>query len=326
MECNEAIVEKGLITFVVLVYRNYGGILNTLQSVFDQDYPQIEIIISDDGSPNYEEEIIKVKQYVKEHQTSNIVRVVYNHLEKNQGTVKNANSAYRLAKGEYIKDLGADDELACTDALTRYVQFLESSKCLICFSKLQGVDENGKRYKSLASCADDYEPYRKMTPLQIRDQLFVRNFLPAPAWFARRELFLKYGLWPETTLLIEDYPYWIHLCMQGVHFAFMDDVLINYKLSGVSSTGNYSQQFMNDMYAIYNTWIFPYDKRYGILQPVYNVAKKAGLNAYTDRVKWKDYSVPQKIWAWIRHGAFFAYIDYGNYRTKRKNEVADGTR
>ena len=318
-------VEKGLISFILPVYRNFDGVCRTLQSVFDQDYPRIEIILSDDGSPNYEAEIGKIRQYIEEHKTGNIVRVVYNHLEENQGTVKNANSAYHLAQGEYIKDLAAEDVLACPDALSRYVSFLESDGCLICFARIQGIDDQGNPVRHLASSADDYAPFRKMTPLQLRDRLFVRNCLPAPAWFAKKELFEKYGFYPETARLIEDYPYWIHLCTEGVRIGFMDDVLVNYRLSGISSKGQYGVQFMKDMYAIYETWIFPYDKRYGPLQPVYNAIKKAGLNAYMDRARWDEYSGWQKTWAWIRHGAFFAYIDYGDYKVRRKNEVLDDT-
>ena len=326
MKAQETKPQKPLISFIILVYRHFDGITRTLQSVFEQDYPQIEIIISDDGSNNYEEEIAAVKAYVDAHRTENIIRVVYNHLEENQGTVRNANSALRLAKGKYIKNLGADDTLATPGALRRYVDFLEGSGSLICFSKLQGVDDDGKIIRNLASCADDYEPLKRITPLQIRDRLFVRNFLPAPAWFAKSELFEKYGYYPETARLIEDYPYWIHLCTEGVQFTFMDDILVNYRLSGVSSAGFYSEAFMKDMYAIYNEWIFPNDKRYGVLQPVYNTIKRAGLNAYTDRAKWKKYTVRQKVAAWLKHGAFFAYIDYGNYRMKKKNEARNGTK
>ena len=312
-------MEKGLISFIIPVYKNFDGICDTLQSVFEQDYPKIEIILSDDCSPNYEEEIGKVREYIDQNRTDNIVRVVYNHLEENRGTVRNANSAYRLAQGEYIKDLSAEDTLSHPGALRRYVEFLEESGCLICFAKLQGIDDRGNRVKSLASCADDYAPYRDMSPLQVRDQLFVRNFLPAPAWFAKKELFETYGYYPETARLIEDYPYWIHLCTEGVRFAFLDEVLVDYRLSGVSSGGTYGVQFMKDMYAIYDQWIFPYDKRYGMLQPVYNRLKKAGLNAYMDRARWEEYSPLQKAFAWIRHGIFFAYIDWGNARIRRKN-------
>ena len=311
---------RGLISFVILVYRNYDGITRTLQSVFDQDYPRIEIIISDDASPNYEEEIGRVRQYVREHQTDNIVRVVYNHLEENRGTVQNANSAYRLAQGRYIKTLGADDTLASAGALGRYAEFLESSGCLICFSRLQGIDDEGKIIKNLASCAEDYAPFREMTPLQLRDRLFVRNCLPAPAWFAKKELFEKYGYYPDTARLIEDYPYWIHLCTQGVRIAFMDEVLIRYRLSG-TGMGSYGPVFMKDMYAIYEQCIFPYDRRYGVLQPVYNRLKRMGLDAYNDRAHWEEYSAGKKAAAWLKHGVFFAYIDFGNARMAKKNRM-----
>ena len=317
-------MEKGLISFVILVYKNFDGICDTLQSVFEQDYPKIEIILSDDCSPNYGEEIGKIREYIDQNRTENIVRVVYNHLEENQGTVRNANSAYRLVRGEYVKVLGAEDTLSHPGVLRRYVEFLEESGCLICFAKLQGIDDRGNRVKHLASCADDYAPYRNMSPLQVRDQLFVRNFLPAPAFFAKKELFETYGYYPETARLIEDYPYWIHLCTEGVKFAFLDEVLVDYRLSGSSSGGTYGVQFMKDMYAIYEQWIFPYDKRYGMLQPVYNRMKKAGLNAYMDRARWKEYSPLQKAFSWVRHGIFFAYIDWGNYRIRRKNGVPDG--
>ena len=318
--------DKGLISFIILIYRRFEGITETLQSIFDQDYPHIEIILSDDGSDQYESEIGKIRDYVEAHRTGNILRVVYNHLDQNQGTVRNINSALRLAEGRYVKMLGAEDTLVHSGVLSRYVDFLENSGCLICFSKLQGIDDDGKIIRHLASSADDYAPYRKMEPLQIRDRLFVRNFLPAPAWFARKEMYDRYGYYPETTRLIEDYPYWIHLCSEGVRFAFMDDVMINYHLSGVSSAGRYGVPFMKDMFTIYDTSIFPYDRRYGVLQPLYNRIKRAGLNAYMDRACWKEYTGSQKAAAWLRHGIYFFYIDYSNYRIKKENERPDGTR
>ena len=127
-------MEKGLISFVILVYKNFDGICDTLQSVFEQDYPKIEIILSDDCSLNYEEEIGKIREYIDQNRTENIVRVVYNHLEENQGTVRNANSAYRLVRGEYVKVLGAEDTLSHPGVLRRYAEFLEKSGSLLCFA------------------------------------------------------------------------------------------------------------------------------------------------------------------------------------------------
>lgn len=314
-------MKEGLVSFVMLTYQSFDGVIDTLASLFEQDYPSIELIISDDGSSNYDEGIAAVKRYVDENRPDSVERVVYNHLEQNQGTVRNANAALRLANGEFVKLLGAGDTFWAKDSLSTYVTRLRESGCLICFSKLVGVTPEGQLVHKLASCADDYDELRAMTPLQLRDRLFARNCLPAPAWIARTELFERYGYFPEVARLIEDYPYWLYLCGKEVRFGFVDDVLIRYRLSGVSSAGSYGKQFMTDMYAIYDQCIFPVDKRFGAAQGVYNALKHAGLNAYTDRARWSEYSVAQKTLAWVRHGIFFAYIDLSNWRVTRKNKM-----
>jgi len=311
-------MEKGLITFVIPIYRRFGGVRDTLKSLFEQDYPRIELILTDDGSPEYEAEIPGIRDYIEQNRGPNIVRVRYQHLERNQGTVRNANSAYRMAEGEYLKDLSPEDILCRPDALSRYVRFLEENQLLCCFSRQQGIRENGELVRHLASSAEDYSALAAMTPEQLRNRLFARNCLPAPAFFARTELFRKYGYYPEEVRLIEDYPYWLQLCQKGVRIGFLDETLISYRLSN-SGMGSYSAAFMRDMDVIYEKFIFPYDRRYGPLQPLYNALKRAGLNAYKDRAAWENYTAGQKAAAWLRHGLFFAYIRLGEIRMNRLN-------
>ena len=313
-------VEKGLISFVLPCYRNLDRVFGTLESVFMQDWPKIEIVITDDGSPEWEESLPALREYIEAHRGENITRVVYHHLAENRGTVVNTNEGYQLTQGEYIKDLAPEDMLSRPDALRRYVEYLEESGCLICFAKQEGITAEGRAVRHLASSADDYDALRAMTPLELRNRLFVRNCLPAPAWFAKKELFETYGYYLPVTRLIEDYPYWIHLCSRGVRIAFLDEVLIRYRLSG-SGSGNYSPMFMKDMYAIYEKCIFPLDRRYGPLQPLYNRLKRMGLDAYNDRTHWEEYSPGQRIGAWLKHGIFFAYIDWGNARIAKKNGI-----
>ncbi|MBQ6564374.1 MAG: glycosyltransferase [Clostridia bacterium] len=312
-------MQKGLISFIIPIYRNFEGVYDTLKSVFLQDYPQIEIILSDDGSPNYEREIPRLREYAESHRTDAIQRIVYHHLPENQGTVRNANEAYHLAEGEYIKDLSPEDILVGSDALTKYVRFLENSGQLICFCRQEGITESGKVVKHLASSAEDYETLRQMSPVELQERLFARNCLPGPAWFAKKELFERYGYYLPVTRLIEDYPYWLHLCKEQVPIGFMDDVLIRYRLSN-SGKGHYSAAFLRDMYAIQKQCIFPYDKRYGIFQPVYNWLKTMGLDAYMDRTMWDTYTSGQKGKAWLKHGIFFLYMRFTDALVARKNQ------
>ena len=312
-------MEKGLISFVMTIYRRFEGVYETLGTLFEQDYPAIELILSDDGSEGWEAELPKLKAYIDGHKGPNIRRVRYLHEPENVGTVKNSRDAYLASSGEYIKDLAPEDLLTSPHALSRYVELLEESGCLIGFCRVEGVTEDGRIMKHLASSAENYDEMREMTPLQIRDRLFVRNCLPAPAWFAKRELFDRYGQYTDVTRLIEDYPYWIHLCTEGAKIAFWNETLIRYRLSG-SGMGSYGEMFMKDMFSIYENCIFPLDRRYGVFQPVYNALKKAGLGAYMDRARWDRYSAGQKALAIIRHGPFFAYISLGEARMRRRNE------
>ncbi len=309
-----------LLSFAILTYKNFDGIIDTLDSLFSQDYPRIELIISDDGSPNYYEEIENVKEYINCNKTSNIENVIYSHLEINQGTVKNLNNSIEKCNGKYYKLLGGGDVLASTDALSKYVSFLEGNDVRIVFSKLVGITPDGSYVKHLAACEDDYDKLRELSPDELCNKLYARNFLPGPAWCAKRELFDINGMFIEKIRLIEDYPYWINLCRNKEKIGFMDDVLINYKLDGVSSTGTYSKMFMEDMFAIYENYIFPYDKRYSFLQPLYNAIKKSGLNAYMNLAKWKEYTITQKIISIIKYGLLYMYMWVNNKIYKYKNK------
>ena len=316
-------MEKGLISFIIPTYRRFDGVRDTLKSLFEQDYPKIELILTDDGSPEYDAEIPGLRDYIEENRGENIVRVRYNRLPENLGTVRNCNIAYRMADGEYLKDLSPEDTLARPDALSRYVEFLEKENCLCCFAKQEGVTEDGKTVPHLSSSEEDYESLSRMTPDELRNRLFVRNCLPAPAFFAKTELFRRYGYYPEKVRLIEDYPFWLQLCAAQVRIGFLDETLVRYRLSG-SGMGYYSPAFMRDMYVIYDEYIFPHDRRYGALQPLYNGLKRAGLNAYTDRANWEEYTAGRKALAVLKHAPFFAYMRLEEARMKMKNGKENG--
>ncbi len=316
-----SISENELFSFAIITYKNFNGVFDTLESLFEQDYPRIELIIADDGSPNYGDEIGAIREYIEDNKGENIVNTVYAHLEKNQGTVLNINNAIKVSNGYYFKALGAGDCLIEGVTLSRYVEALNNSDADIVFSKLIGVAPNGEFVKHLASCEENYDLLRSMTPDELCNRLYVRNCLPAPAWVAKRKLFDKNGLFPETARLIEDYPYWLLLCQRGEKIQFIDDILIKYRLNGVSSTGQYGEAFMEDMFAIYNKHIFPYDKRFGVIQPLYNLLKKLGLEAYLAKAQWNKYNVTDKTRAYLKYGLFFVYINLQNYKIKIKNTL-----
>lgn len=311
-----------LISVIILSYRNVEGIYETLDSIFPQTYPEIEIVLSDDASDNFAEQTDKIISYVENNNRGNIKNVVINAIKQNGGTVKNINSAISRCGGEYIKILSAEDGLAYPEALSDYEAFMESADFDICFGKMRGVTPSGDYVYNLLSCESDYDLLKSYSTKQTLNRLYKKNFLPAPAWFAKKSLFEKHGLIPEDTRLIEDYPYWIYLSMNDVPFGYIDKVTIDYKMSGETSSGVYGEAFMKDMLIIYGKYIFPNDKRFGILQPIYNLLKRGGLNFYVTRAKWNKLSFPQKLWAGIKYFPFYLLTEFQAAKNNRANKKA----
>ena len=297
-----------LLSVIVLSYRNIEGIYETIDSIIEQDYSNIEIIISDDGTPEFANYIMKIENYINVNKKENISNIIINAIKVNGGTVKSVNSAIRLSKGKYIKLLSSEDKLANERALSTYVSFLENNNFDIAFAKLRGVTPDGEYKNELLSYDSNFAELRKYSIEQTHKRLFSRNFLPAPGAFFSRRLFGEVGLFPEDTRLIEDYPFWLYLCMKEISFGYIDEVLIDYKLSGVSSGGSYSEAFMKDMYIIYNKYIFPYDKRFGVFQPIYNMLKRGGLNYYIAEARRNNMTSVEKIFSRIKYLPFHMLV------------------
>lgn len=299
---------KPLVTVIIASYCNLEGIYPTLQSILGQTYENIEIIFTDDGTPGFDEEISKLDEYISAHQKGNINNVVYNAIKVNGGTVKNVNSAITLSKGRYIKELAAEDRLSHPHVLQHYVHFMETHDSKVVFAKMRGVTLEGQYKYRLPSCEFDYELLRSYTVEQTQNRLFRRNFLPAPTKMIDAEVFRIYGLYPECTRLIEDYSYWLYLTAKGVKFDYMDELTVDYMLSGVSGKGQYSEIFMQDMLIIYDKYIFPYDKRFGIIQPIYNALKRGGLNYYITEAQLGKKTRIQRLYVRLKYLPFWLLV------------------
>lgn len=308
-----------LVSVIVLSYKNIPGIYETVDSILMQDYENIEIIISDDATPGFENHEPSIATYIDEKKSDNIKNIIFNTRTENVGTVRNINSGIEKAHGKYIKLIASEDCFTSSKTLTKYVDFMQENDFKIVFSKMRGVTQEGEFQYVLASCESNYDLLKSLNRQQTLDRLFRRDFLPAPASFIDVKLFEEQGLFLEDTRLIEDYPYWIHLTMNDVKFGYIDEVLIDYKLSG-SGSGTYSEAFMQDMFVIYQKYIFPYDKRFGVFQGIYNKLKQAGLNFYMTRAKWFKMTRSQRLVASIKYFPFYMFVQLQNIKIKLQNK------
>lgn len=95
--------EDPLVSVVVPTYERVGFIAETVESVLAQDYPRIEIVLSDDGSADGTAEA--VKRFGDEHPTM-ITALTVKH---NTGLPANLNRGLQAATGELVARLDGDD-------------------------------------------------------------------------------------------------------------------------------------------------------------------------------------------------------------------------
>ena len=106
---------KPLVSIYVLNY-NYGRFLmQCLDSIFDQTYPNIELIYIDDGSNDDSKSIIETYRNRKN------IKIV---MQQNKGLTVSNNLALKLSRGKYIMRLDADDYLT-KDALKNLASVLD---------------------------------------------------------------------------------------------------------------------------------------------------------------------------------------------------------
>jgi glycosyltransferase involved in cell wall biosynthesis len=111
--------EYPLVSIGVPTYNRNIGILKTLDSIWQQKYPNLEIIISDNCSTDNTPEVIE--SLVKEHPD-----IKHYRQESNVGMIPNFEFVRRKATGKYFMWVADDDRLE-PGILDKYVSFLEKN-------------------------------------------------------------------------------------------------------------------------------------------------------------------------------------------------------
>ena len=88
-----------LVSVILLVYNSAEQLPRALASVFAQDYPRLEIIVTDDGSEEFDAE--EVSAYIEKHKTPNIEQFSVISSPVNTGTVANLRRALAVMHGDY---------------------------------------------------------------------------------------------------------------------------------------------------------------------------------------------------------------------------------
>ncbi|MBV6623679.1 MAG: glycosyltransferase family 2 protein [Rivularia sp. (in: Bacteria)] len=116
---------------IIPLYNAEKYIKKTLQSILDQTYRNLEVIIVDDESPDNSVEVCQ--QF-----TDSRIKIVH---QKNRGLAGSRNTGIRHAQGEYIAFMDADD-IWLPEKLEKHINHLETNREIgVSFSRSAFIDE-----------------------------------------------------------------------------------------------------------------------------------------------------------------------------------------
>ncbi len=205
----EMIEKNPLVTVIALCYNHEKFIEECLQSVVNQTYTNIELIIVDDFSTDNSCE--KILLFSSKHPT---VKIILN--KKNIGNCRSFNQALQISKGKYIIDLSTDDVLL-SDRITEQVKLMETSEQIgVIFSDSLFIDEKSKIYNSFflkKFREQSLKPIGNVYEKVLQKKLFM---MPV-TMMTRRTVFEQLGGYDET-LAYEDTDFWVRssrMCEYG---------------------------------------------------------------------------------------------------------------
>ena len=91
------------VSVAVIAYQQVNYITEALQSLVDQDYPNLQIVVSDDGSTDGTAE--EIARFAKLYPDKIVALIDHERL----GITGNSNHALRACTGKYVCFLGGDD-------------------------------------------------------------------------------------------------------------------------------------------------------------------------------------------------------------------------
>lgn len=231
-----------LVSVIISTFNSSGFITETLESVLNQTWKDLELIITDDCS---EDDTIEICHNWLTNNCQRFVRSEILTFKKNTGVSANGNRGLYASKGAWIKFLGADDTLK-PECISSNMEWIQSHKEIkVLFSRVSiyrdtFIPDNlidttpAIPYNPTGILASGITADSQYKMLLVSDRIHF-----TPSAFLNRSALISVGGFDENFRLLEDYPLWLNLTKNGNVLYFMDKVTVNYRRhsKAINNTG-----------------------------------------------------------------------------------------
>lgn len=238
-----------VVSVIVVTFNSSKFIEETLNSITLQNWPEIELIITDDCSND--NTVAICREWIKKHER----RFVRTHLITspiNTGTTSNLNRGLSAAKGEWIKFCAGDDALMpnCIEDNLKHIAENPEIKVLFSYCRMYLEETTEDCFTSLNP--KEYPSHimtNKITAKEQHKLLLVTNRIPfAPSAFIHVDTLINYGGIDVESSYSEDYQMWLSLTGNDVKLYFMEKETMKYRIHANSLSKQNREFIVNPIY------------------------------------------------------------------------------
>ena len=246
-----------LVSVVIPCYNHEKFVQDSIQSVIDQTYQNIELIIIDDGSKDRSVETIQQMILACEQR---FTRFEFRS-RSNKGLSATLNEALAWCQGEYYSAIASDDMMFISKTEKQVEILSQEPNVVAVFGAVELIDNKNNKIGEIRQPDKNFE---------FNDLLYTDRFLPAPTQMIRMESLRETGGFIDG-MIIEDWYIYLKLLESGNKIIYKDELYAYYRNHGE------------------NTFSNPYKMALGRLQVLnnfqqYTLFKKAYIKACWDNV------------------------------------------
>lgn len=205
-----------LVSVVIACYNHEQFVQDAIQSVIDQTYNNIELIIIDDGSQDGS--VIKIQKMV-ESCKERFIRFEFRS-RPNKGLSLTLNEALEWCEGEYISPFASDDIMFKNKTSDQLKLFIDYPDIVGVFGAVQKINQKNEKLDEIRQPDKIFE---------FDDLIYTEHFLPAPTQMLRLNALKEIGGYIEG-MIIEDWYIYLKILEKGNKILYKDDLYCYYRI------------------------------------------------------------------------------------------------
>lgn len=248
-------IDQSLVSIVIPCYNHEHFVQDCIQSVIDQTYKNIELIIIDDGSKD--DSVTKIQEMIGLC-NERFTRFEFRY-RPNKGLSSTLNEAIEWCQGKYYSCIASDDQMFNYKIEKQIDYFKKNLDCIACFGGYSLIDKNNEIIS---------ESKKEQKTYSFEEILLHKHDLPAPTQMILMEKLIEVGGY-TANVIIEDWYMWLKLAKKG-QLHYMSESLSKYRSHGgnisnkieVMNTGRMQVLSFYDQEPLYKTavqeckWIY----------------------------------------------------------------------